>query len=405
MKGGGNMLDMGSYTQEMYEDLINAAEEGYDAECDYSMLVEQINSPDFFEPFSERLRRYLSKRMQIEYSPDEAYQFLFNAMNEAGTNPTRNTIKNWLNVSGSSGGHFGPNMGDAGRESMFQVAFSLGLNASKTEDYFHRVYLDKAFNARNPKEFIYFYCLQREKSYTEAKDLATEAEKYLPSSSASSSGTATVMMKQVAKIAKDDEELLTYIREHAFNFTGKSKTAQDILDWLKRDLCGGNEQIGLAEQEYLAYKADDMTGSEGRNPHSVDFVLAMAEKGPLMIGESIRDPNAKKVRDILTRKEISNQFPNANTISHPDSSYIMRKNIILLYFYWYWVKDILKEYPEGDDESFVTELNSYLFKCGYSPLYYGNPYDWVFLYCSACKDNGISPLDVFRGILATDEEE
>ncbi|MCR5088482.1 MAG: hypothetical protein K6C08_03080, partial [Oscillospiraceae bacterium] len=76
-----------------------------------------------------------------------------------------------------------------------------------------------------------------------------------------------------------------------------------------------------------------------------------------------------------------------------------------LYFYWYWVKDILKEYPEGDDENFVTELNNILYTCGYGPLYYGNPYDWLFLYCSACKDNGTSPLDVFRGILANDEED
>jgi len=77
----------------------------------------------------------------------------------------------------------------------------------------------------------------------------------------------------------------------------------------------------------------------------------------------------------------------------------------VLYFYWYWVKDIIKEYPEGDDESFVTEMNSILYSCGYGPLYYGNPYDWLFLFCSSCKLNGTSPLEVFRGILANNESD
>ena len=45
----------------------------------------------------------------------------------------------------------------------------------------------------------------------------------------------------------------------------------------------------------------------------------------------------------------------------------------------------IKGYPEGDEESFVTELNNILYCCGYGPLYYGNPFDWLF--CSVIPAN------------------
>ncbi len=398
-------MDMGSYTQHKYDDLINAAEGSYDIDCDYDMLLKQLNSADFFAPFSERMRRFISKREGKDFSPRDAYNFLKGKMKEAGLSPNRNTIKNWLNVRDDSEGNSGPNMGDDGREAMFQVAFSLGLNASETEDFFHRVYLDKAFNPRNLREFVYLYCLLRGKSYLEAQDLIIKAMQILSYDQDSDVASATIQIKSAAQSAKDEEELLSYIGEHSFNFTRKNETALATLNRILKDLKGDDENKGLAEQEYDAYKDDDLKGSEGRNLHSVNFVLDLAENGPQMAGIAAKEPNAKRARDILTRKEISNQFPNANTISHPDSSYILRKNIILLYFYWYWVKDYLKGYPDGDDESFVTELNNILFNCGFGPLYYGNPYDWLFLYCSSCEINGTSPLDVLRGILANDEDD
>ena len=63
-------MDMGSYTQNMYDWMINEAEEGYDVEDDYSVLLDKINSNDFFEPFSARLLRYLSKHEGEDFSPE-----------------------------------------------------------------------------------------------------------------------------------------------------------------------------------------------------------------------------------------------------------------------------------------------------------------------------------------------
>lgn len=410
MQGGDLVMEeMGTYTQYMFDNKNLAVSRQYDIDYDYSELLEMINSPDFFLPFSERLHRFLSQRQgkdYRQYSHRESYQYLFDRMKDAGISPNRNTLKKWLNVRENEEGDFGPKMGDEGRESMFQVAFSLGLNEEEAEDFFHRVYLDKAFNARNPKEFVYYYCILHGKPYAEAQALAEEAVRLLAGNSETGNTSATVMVKGAAKDAGGDNELLAYIQEHPFNFTKSSKTALAMQERLLGELRGGDGKEGLAEKEFNSVdRDDDISKQEGRNLHSTDFVLDMAVNGPDCIEKAVGGTGVKRAREILPRKEISNQFPNANTISHPDSSYILRKNIIFLYFYWYWVKDLLKAYPEGDDESFITELNSILYNCGFSPLYYGNPYDWVFLYCSGCKENKSWPLVVFREILEIEVDE
>ena len=47
-------------------------------------------------------------------------------------------------------------------------------------------------------------------------------------------------------------------------------------------------------------------------------------------------------------------------------------------------------------DDYIAEVNNYLSDSGLPPMYYGNPYDWLFLYC-ALSDR---PLDTFRGLIA-----
>lgn len=44
---------------------------------------------------------------------------------------------------------------------------------------------------------------------------------------------------------------------------------------------------------------------------------------------------------------------------------------------------------------FFDESKSLLEECGYSGLYVGNPYDWLFLYCSLDE----SPLDCLHNVI------
>lgn len=94
-------------------------------------------------------------------------------------------------------------------------------------------------------------------------------------------------------------------------------------------------------------------------------------------------------------KEIRNRFPEAGTISKKNMTYEeIRKLMILLFSYNFWSKVQAKEVENFFDD-YLQEMNSYLFNSGLPDLYYGNPYDWMFLYCSL-EDN---PLDTFRNLL------
>ena len=54
-----------------------------------------------------------------------------------------------------------------------------------------------------------------------------------------------------------------------------------------------------------------------------------------------------------------------------------------------------KEVVKLKVQNYTEQLNALLNECGFSPLYYGNPYDWMFLYCTLSD----APLDVFRGMI------
>ena len=76
----------------------------------------------------------------------------------------------------------------------------------------------------------------------------------------------------------------------------------------------------------------------------------------------------------------------------------VRKNMIFLVFYKYWVTSALKRkdssyraQPGEADRCFNT-INKYLLDAGYPKLYLGNPFDWIFMY--AMKDE--FPLVTFR---------
>jgi hypothetical protein len=50
---------------------------------------------------------------------------------------------------------------------------------------------------------------------------------------------------------------------------------------------------------------------------------------------------------------------------------------------------------EYDFDDYISQLDSLLFDCNYAGLYYGNPFDWLFLFCAQAE----RPLDMFRDII------
>lgn len=93
----------------------------------------------------------------------------------------------------------------------------------------------------------------------------------------------------------------------------------------------------------------------------------------------------------LSQKRLK-PVPEAKTFGEKDlTSEEYRKAIILLFSYSFWYQ-IQREEIDGGIDDYTDDLNAILDDCNYSNLYYGNPFDWMFLFCAQSKQ----PLELFR---------
>ena len=363
-------------------------------------IKECLNCEDFY-PFSERLLAFINEKTGTSMKPDEAYRYLYreiSKLNPVKPERRRNTVKGWFNTQNDPSGGTALQYGDSDRESIYIISFALDLTVEETTKLFNKVYLDNAFNLRNPREFIYLYCIHSRKSYAEAKQLVIAAT---TSEAAENDNTVlTTNIGEYALSAGDDADIVDFILQHPGNFSHDHRTAMRALERLKGELQGNDEKPGLAQQEYEQFQ--ESKTAYGNSKKSLDFVLKMLNGGE----RSIEGATFPTIKNVFVRKEITTNFPNSETFANPNpSSYILRKELILLYFYWYWVKVRLYR-GGGSFDGFIAETNSMLSDCGFQPLYAGNPYDCLFMFCASChSDEGDNPLVVYRDLLCCTEDE
>jgi len=389
---------MGAYTQELDNELWDTM--GLDSDADYESadVLEKLNDKEFIRPFSERMLAFYNETLDSSFTADEATKDLQRRVKDRGISLHRGTIANWFSGGGT------PKYGDKDRKNLFAVAFALELDPVQTERLFHKVFLDKAFNKRNVNEFIYLHCIVNRKPLSAAESLVSKLDSISADNIPTDQTELTKILADAASKDMADSELIKFIASHQHNFSLNNTAAKNHRQVLLDRLTVGSEsKNGLAQQEYERRRHEllddkDVFSFGGRDPKSVDFMLFM-----ITDVDFVRKVNKEiqSIRDKLPRPEISNQFPDKQSLSTKDpSSYALRKDIILLYFYDYWVSDFLDGKNAGDYDGFATGLNDVLFECGFSPLYLGNPYDWLLLYCSACADQDYTPLDRLRGLLA-----
>ena len=398
----------GKYTQMKENEMWGYVGQEYDKDEDYDELLAIINSPDYFRPFSKRLLAFYNDILGGNLNCTEAAKDLRGRLNQKGLFLSRGTINNWFN------GGTEPQYGDEDRRRLFVVAFALELSIEQTERLFHNVFLDKAFNRRNRNEFIYLYCIYNKKPLTIAEGLISRLD---AADSAAAPIGHTVQSQLLGEAAKRDvseDEILEYILANPYNFSLNNTAAKKRVQKLLKELTGYGGNKGLAQQEQERYQIDvEGEGGEKENVYknkdraSVDYMLSVLFN---MDFAQKDNPGIVPIRETFRRKEITAHFPEKQTLSKENpSSYELRKNIILLFFYKFWASALLDKQAESKTgqglcknkmskyDKFVSEMDEILFECGFSPLYSGNPYDWLFKYCSACHN----PLDAFRGILAS----
>ena len=169
---------------------------------------------------------------------------------------------------------------------------------------------------------------------------------------------------------------------------------------ITKDL-SSKKEWGLLMQEFFSNisSIDDLQDISGLPVKSQKFII-----------RRILSFNSKatKIDTVSIPYIVKNNFPSIKTLSdllafekiRNSKSYdAIRKLIILLNFYIFWVRidlgyvEDIKEFSHEElYDTFVEELNYTLHRCGYGPLYPGNPYDWLFMFVSLKQ----KPLKYFR---------
>ena len=387
-----------------------------DEEQEYKKLIDFLKS-DEFRSFGDGIAYLINKKdKNADITAKSLEKYLKAKCETNGIDlsaiGSRNTFKGWFDGSR-------PDKKSENREKLFALSFALGLNIDEVKYLFHKVYLDRAFDYRNYKEAVYYYCIANGYRFNRAKEIIISIEKNEDKVSIEKKHTNSISREIEA--VKNDEDLINWICKRWSNFQYNNETAIQSFKTLFK-----NAKDAIT-QEYHDYK-DSFDKPSHISEKSTAFIY-------YIIFNRFPDKNAdKKFNSVFEKgtnihKEIKNNFPDINTFCEMERKFNsvscdknydeLRKNIILLKFYTFFrnvLNELYKLYGLNNDsdeyniklneycEIFLAEINDLLNDCGMCELYEANPYDLLFLTCMRTEN----PIDTLRGIVAeinySDEE-
>ena len=385
------------YTQKL-EDAIFEIGEDEDISAE---VLQFLNDKDSFRDFGKGLRAIINRYIPND-SEEDPKDFLKRLAKEKGINLNRNTVNNWF--SGKR-----PKKGEQSRLHMYKVSFAIGMTLEDTCELFQKVYLDRPFNMRDIQEFVYYYCIKNSQGYDIAKQII---DRIVIDDSLQEESVYTRVLQKDAAAISTDESLIQYILSHPHNFQISNKSAKEVLARLLQEIRATSEEKELLSEKpiyindgnysyiireiYNANFKEDIVGKY-KSLTSIETMLDIITIG---ITRESEQTGQRLFKSTELPQEIVNRFPQKQTFSKEEPSFEeLRKMIVLLYSYKIWFE---KKYNhlEYDMEDYMENMNNLLFDCGLQELYYGNPFDWLFLYCSMNEDS----LDVFREIMAETRE-
>ena len=309
--------------------------------------------------------------------------------------PARNTLENWAN-----------DIYPQSRKQMFQLAFAMKFNVEQTTHLMEKIYLDIAFNFRDPHEIIYYYCLCRGYDYKKACDLIAEADESTSAEQSQTQYTYWIKEKidEIIETVKndDDEELLNFIQNNTYNYKKKNVTMANLLLGISSD--GNEENVALYDDDkgiislYNKVLAIAKESSPGINKDDVILHYAFdannaIDESTLTIHPRIKDHWANGKRRIRSKA-------GTNSLNDVDSI-AARKMLVLYYSLYYWdnIKKAKKMVENDTYATYCAELNNALAECSFAELSCSNPFDLLVLYCTA--QNKEDPLTVFHKLCCT----
>lgn len=404
------------YTEKIRSELYEGKFGKYDtSEENFSELIEYLNSSEF-RSFGKGLSVIIRLKADSDETDLECLKRCFkNTHIDIKELGSPNTPKNWFN------GGERPKKGEDSRRKMFVLAFVLGLDADETAYLFQKVFLDRAFNPRNYKELIYYYCIENKLPFSKAEEMISQVS--IDSANASDSTVYTKMIADVIKETKSNEEIVEYINSHPHNFSISSIAAKErVEEYINRAKNEIWSEIGI---KYTFESGEFIPIQETRSVSYEEYVSEKLDRDKLIVPEQKKDIIEKKdltsvnfmyeqiigqslegsvgtgsslLKNVDLPKEILASFPTPQIFAkiHKNATYDeLRKMLILLFSFWFW-RQIQKKNDYANIDDYTEQLNALLTDTNLPELYPGNPFDWLFCFCTM-TDN---PLDTFRAILA-----
>lgn len=318
------------------------------------------------------------------------------------------------------------NDGWKSRDTAFKICFAFNLDVDGCNDFFRRVQFERSFDCHKINEAVYYFCIKEGLKYKDAEEIIEKINQTVDVCKSKTLPDENILytssiIDEINNIY-EAEKLVSYVTENANNFSYNNATAIKFIKSLWCQISGPdglakkegkyiNKQLNIFSQEVNAkrdnFLDDDYITSEEDSSSWTIYtqILGLDNLQEEKFSEA-RSLSSVFKENILLPLKASSCFPNIqmlNSILRGElgENERYRKMIILLVFYTFWAKKIVEKknifykIDARDCERCLYLINKYLVDAGYPVMYYGNPYDWIFMW--ALRDD--YPLYAFRSYI------
>lgn len=389
---------------------------------DYYDDEEYIEEIDFLDKNLRKFGSGLSELMRkCGYTgsddPTEKADYLDKSLKEIGVKFTKITIKKWFTNENA------PKIQSDSREKMFQICFALNATVENTKWFFEHVYFDRCFNCRQLKEAAYLFCIKNNRTYDQALVLYEKAKKVIDNEDTEDQNVCyTNYMYGKIKSIDSEDKFIEYVKSGPQNFKTNNKHILEEINKYIAELSHPEHDKAAVSQIKAAHSNPEKKLSKNcglilrwlyevnsfevfkdiiynKDVTSNDFLIcAMTESKSGIHSDYIPPiiktnfPSKKTMSDIVEKKGVNSSYD------------AMRKLLILLKFTSFWcnckVADDLEYSQVKLTDIFIKETDTILLNCGYAKLFWGNPYDWLFMHSARAAD----PMSFMQGYVQLDVE-
>ena len=374
---------------------------------DYSSIDDDLDAVCFlkdssnFRPFSQGLKEIIIKK-GFKGNPDdnnETSGYLISKLREINSDIKNETVYSWF-----SGKHR-PKIEAGSRMRIYEICFALNLSFEETVWFFNHVYFDRCFNCHNIEEAVFYYSFLHGTQYQEAVNIINTIN--------------NAPFKEETLIDETVHNYTQFIRDRISGFNSVNELQEFLIDNKANFNCWNNSALAAIKKMLLEITGDESSKAIVDNLKRNLTRKMNSNKELKKLDEAISGKNILKNTFVLDRLlstitgipkninipyVIKNNFPSKKILSDVlDESKVtvsksydsIRKTIVLLDFYVFWVRiklgitDISSYSTEDLFAIYRDEADTLLYECGYEPLYAGNPYDWIFL-CSAKNEDSLT---------------